>query len=72
MPCETYRIPKNTHTCTSTVKMMIEYSLVNFDENAVCNPRDLQNVALFTELKNSVHALRHGYHLTKKYEIFYF
>lgn len=38
----------------------------NFDENAVCNLRDLQNIALFTELKNSVRALRHGYHLTKK------
>lgn len=46
--------------------MMIEYSLVNFDENAICNLRDLQNIALFTELKHPVRALRHGYHPTKK------
>jgi len=60
MPCETYGILKNIRICTLTVKMMIEYSLVNFNENTVCNLRDLQNVALFKELKNlfSPHVLR--------------
>lgn len=45
---------------------MIEYSLVNFNENVIYNLRDLQNIALFTELKN-VRTLRHGYYQTKKY-----
>lgn len=64
MPCETYGIPKNIRVLYSI--QMIEYSLVNFNENVIYNLRDLQNIALFTELKN-VRTLRHGYYQTKKY-----